>query len=68
MNDFRQAYEDAYWIVRQVLETAEFALVSPHPLWSELNELIEVRDRMEKILKIANPSNAFPLIGKTTND
>ena len=64
MTDFQQAYEDAYWIVRAVLETASFSLTSPHPLWGDLNELIEVRDRMEKTLDIANPSDVFVLGAK----
>ena len=57
--NFKQLYENAYSVVRAVLETAETQLVSPHPLWSQLNELIEVCDRMEKTLDIANPTNAF---------
>ena len=61
MTDFKQAYEDAYWVLRAVIETASFSLTSPHPLWGELNELIEVRDRMEKTLDIANRSDIFAL-------
>ena len=57
--NFKELYENAYWIVRAVLETAETHLVSPHPLWSQLNELIEVCDGMEKRLDIANPTDAF---------
>lgn len=59
MNDFRQRYEDAYWVVRKVLENACFSLESPHTLWSDLNELIEVCDSMERVLEIANPTDAF---------
>jgi hypothetical protein len=61
-NDLKQSYNHAYWIVRQVLEVAEKSLESPHPLWGFLNELIEVRDRMEKDLDIPNKSGAFPLV------
>lgn len=52
-------YADAYRVVRAVLETAEITLQTPHPLWSDLNDLIEVCDRMERELQIANPTNAF---------
>lgn len=57
--DFQKSYLDAYQTVRAVLEIAEHKLETPHSLWSELNELIEVCDRMERELKIANPTNAF---------
>jgi hypothetical protein len=55
----KQRYEHAYRVVREVLETAETSLESPHPLWMSLNELIEVCDGMEKQLDIANPTSAF---------
>ena len=59
MTDFEQLYAHAYRTVRAVLENAEWSLTSPHPLWSELNELIEVCDAMEKALDIPNPTDAF---------
>ena len=61
MTNFKQAYEDAYWVLRAVIETASISLTSPHPLWGELNELVEVRDRMERTLDIANRSDVFAL-------
>ena len=57
--DHFKSYLYAYQVVRSVLETAEQSLQTPHPLWSSLNELIEVCDRMEKELQIANPTDAF---------
>ena len=59
ISDFQKSYLDAYWVIRAVLETAEHGLSSPHCLWSNLNELIEVCDRMEQELNIANPTDAF---------
>ena len=58
-SDFAKLYLDAYWVVRSVLETAEHSLQTPHPLWSELNELIEICDRMEKELEIENTLDSF---------
>ena len=67
MNEqFAKSYLDAYQVVRAVLETAEHSLQTPHPLWSELNDLIEVCERMERELQIANPTNAFKLIKDPT--
>lgn len=58
-DNFKSLYLDAYWVVRAVLELAEYGLKSPHPLWSQLNELIEVCDTMEKSLNIANRTDSF---------
>ncbi len=49
-----QIVDLAYWNIRRSLETARNSLVSPHPLWSDLNELFEDIDRMEQFLNIAN--------------
>jgi hypothetical protein len=68
MTDYKQLYEHAYYNIRAVLEIAEYELVSPHPLWSSLNELIETCDTMEKTLNIANPTNAFKYEKKKNND
>ena len=46
--------EILYWQVRAVLETAQSALIEPHPLWSDLNELMEQMQPIEKELGIAN--------------
>lgn len=50
----RTTLTDGYWNVRHVLECANACLVSPHPLWSELNELMETCSSFEKILDILN--------------
>ncbi len=47
--------ERCYWNVRRTLETAQLCLTSPHPLWSELNELMETCTWLERVLEIANP-------------
>ena len=56
ITDLMKDYEYAYWKVRAVLEDAKFNLPSPHPMWGNLNELIEVLDRMEQVLDIPNGS------------
>uniref|UniRef100_UPI0040474EE3 hypothetical protein n=1 Tax=Flavobacterium sp. TaxID=239 RepID=UPI0040474EE3 len=65
-NNYEKSYLNAYQVVRAVLETAERSLQSPHPLWLELNDLIEICDRMEKDLQIANSTNAFKQIKDPT--
>lgn len=50
----RTTLTDGYWNVRHVLECANGVLPSPHPLWSELNELMETCSSFEKILDIPN--------------
>ena len=50
-------YEHAYWKIRAVLEDAEHDLPSPHPMWGNLNELLEVLDGMEDLLDIPNGSH-----------
>ena len=55
-NDLLKHYEHAYWKIRAVLENAHDNLRSPHVLWGDLNELLEVLDGMEKRLSIPNGS------------
>ena len=47
--------EHWYWTIRQVLQTAQDELESPHFLWRNLNELSETCLTLEKMLDIANP-------------
>lgn len=54
--DLIKEYEYAYWKIRYVLEDAIWMLPSPHPMWGNLNELIEVLDEMEERLNIPNGS------------
>ena len=54
--DLSKHYEHAYWKIRAVLENAHDNLPSPHVLWGDLNELLEVLDGMEKLLNIPNGS------------
>lgn len=53
-DDKMQFIEHAYWTARKVLEMADDTLVSPHPLWAELNELSEVLLWAERLLEIPN--------------
>lgn len=46
--------EHIYWDLRAALETAQLTLHEPHPLWSELNELMESMPSLEKQLDISN--------------
>lgn len=50
----KEVSELLYRNVRAVLETAQAALVEPHPLWSDLNEIMEQMPRIEKDLGIVN--------------
>ena len=49
-----QFIEHAYWTARKVLEMADDTLVTPHPVWGQLNELSEVLLWAERLLEIPN--------------
>ena len=46
--------ETWYWKIRAVLQTSKDFLESPHPLWSDVNELPEICAELEIILNIPN--------------
>lgn len=50
----KELLEICYWKIRATLTVANAMLQSPHPLWSELNELIESMDSLENCLDIPN--------------
>lgn len=53
-NRYKEFTKRAYWNMRAAIESAQHCLISPHPLWSELNEIMENLDGAEKLLDIPN--------------
>ena len=56
--------EHIYWNLRSALDIAQLTLHEPHPLWSELNELMESMPRLEDYLDIPNGWESTKLVAK----
>jgi hypothetical protein len=56
--------EHIYWNLRAALDTAQLTLHEPHPLWSDLNELMESMPRLENYLAIPNGWESTKLVAK----
>jgi hypothetical protein len=56
--------EHIYWNLRAALDSAQLTLHEPHPLWSELNELMESMPTLENYLDISNCWESIKLVAK----
>ena len=59
-----QMLEVIYWNLRAALDTAQLTLHEPHPLWNDLNELMESMPRLEDYLDIPNGWESTKLVEK----
>ena len=59
-----QMLEHIYWNLRAALDTAQLTLHEPHPLWSDLNELMESMPTLEDYLDIPNGWESTKLVAK----